>query len=136
MAHPTQEHPTPEMVAATALIDALAALRRAQQSVEVAMAYVQGRMPPREVKASAAVRTTSVQVLHALAQAPEPLTLQDIADAVIAIRRGEDEPKKHGGTRYQELCRTAIGRLARQGLVERVEPTSRDERMRFRRVGV
>lgn len=123
------------MVAGTALIDALAALRRAQQAIELALAHVQGQTPAREVKASAAVRTTSVQVMHALAQAPDPLTLQDIADAVVAIRRGEDEPKKRGGTRYQELCRTALARLVKQGLIERVEPNSRTERMRFRRAG-
>jgi hypothetical protein len=132
--HPTQEQPTGDMIAATALIDAMAALRKADQALQIALAHVQGRTPPREVKASAAVRTTSVQVMHALAQAPDPLTLQDIADFVVAIRRGEDEPKSHGGTRYQELCRTAIGRLAKQGLIERGEPTSKDQRMRFRRV--
>lgn len=133
MPHPTQEHPTSDMIAATALVDALAALRKAEQAVQIALAHVQGRTPPRDVKASAAVRTTSVQVLHALSQAPHPITLQDVADAVVSIRRGEDEPRKRGGTRYQELCRTALVRLIDRGLVERVEPATRTERMRFRR---
>jgi hypothetical protein len=131
MPHPTQEEPTGDMIAATALVDAMAALRKAQSALEIALAVVQARTPPREIKASAAVRTTSVQVLHALSQAPHPITLQDVADAVLAIRRGEDEPRRGGGTRYQELCRNALLRLIERGLVERVAPTLKTDRMRF-----
>lgn len=49
------------------------------------------------------------------------------------VRRGEDVPRRKGGTRYQEMCRTALGRLIERGLVERVEPSNRNERMRFQR---
>jgi hypothetical protein len=111
MAHPSQDAENPAIVAATSLVDALSALEAARNAVSAALAAVQGQTPARDIKASVAVRTTGVQVLHALAKSPEPLTLQEIADEVVAIRRSEDEPKPGGGTRYQEMCRTAIGRL-------------------------
>jgi hypothetical protein len=123
-----------EQVAATSLVDALAALRKAEAAVEKALALVQGQTPAADIKVGAAVRTTSVQVLAVLAQSPDPISLQDIADGVIAIRRGEDTPRLRGGTRYQEMCRNALIRLISQGVVKRVEPTSRTERMRFARV--
>jgi hypothetical protein len=64
------------------------------------------------------------------------MTLADIeiAEGVVAIRRGEDEPRVGGGTRYQEMCRSALLRLIERGLVARVEPTDRRGLMRFRRV--
>ena len=72
--------------------------------------------------------------MAALAAAGEPITLIDIADAVVALRRGEDEPRARGGTRYQEMCRSALLRLIERGLVERVPPTDKRGLMRFRRM--
>lgn len=122
--------------AAAALTDALVALRRAEQAVNEAMAYVASETPPAPPRHYAAKRTTGTQILSVLAAAGEPLTLIDIADGVVAMRRDEDEPKPQGGTRYQELCRTSIGRLIERGLVERVPPADKRGLMRFRRTAV
>lgn len=121
--------------AATALVDALAALSLAKQAVESAlhMLGAEGYDPP--TRQSAAVRTTGTQVLYALSESGEPLTLIDIADRVVALRRGEDEPRKGGGTRYQEMCRNALVRLIERGLVERVPAAEKRGMMRFRRAG-
>lgn len=119
--------------AASALIEALAALRKAEAAVNAALGLIGTTSPAPVTRASAAVRTTGTQVMAVLGAAGEPLTLIDIADGVCAIRRGEDEPKPRGGTRYQEMCRSAILRLIERGLVERVEPTDRRGMMRFQR---
>lgn len=74
--------------------------------------------------------------MSVLANSAGPITLIDIADGILAIRRGEDEPKIRGGTRYQEMCRSSLVRLIERGLVERVPPKSRDELMRFRRTNI
>jgi hypothetical protein len=120
--------------AATALVNALAALAQARREIEAALHCVgaEGYEPP--TRQSAAVRTTGTQVLYVLSSAAEPLALPDIADGVCALRRGEDEPKARGGTRYQEMCRTALARLIERGLVVRVEPTTKRGLMRFARV--
>jgi len=119
--------------AASALTDALAALRQAQAAVEVALGHVgaDGYEPP--TRHQVGQRTTGTQVLAVLASSSEPLTLPDIADAVVALRRGEDEPKRGGGTRYQEMARSSIARLIERGLVRRVEPADRRGFVRFER---
>jgi hypothetical protein len=119
--------------AASALVDALAALATATKAVNAALGEIQGGAPA-TTREAVAQRTTGTQVLAALATAGEPLTLQDVADAIVAIRRGEDEPRRGGGTRYQEMCRNALSRLIERGLVERVEPETKRGLMRFRRV--
>lgn len=119
--------------AASALVDALASLAKAQQAVNLALAHIGAGTPPPPTRKHAAVRTTGTQIMAVLAAAAEPLTLIDIADGVVAIRRDEDEPKKRGGTRYQELCRTSLSRLIDRGLVERVPPADKKGLMRFRR---
>jgi len=121
--------------ATAALIDALVALATARKAVEAALGQLgaEGYEPP--TRQGAATRTTGTQVLYALSEAAEPLTLIDIADAVCALRHGEDEPRKGGGTRYQEMCRSSLMRLIERGLVERVEPTDRKGMMRFKRSG-
>jgi hypothetical protein len=122
------------IAAASALVTALAALTQAKASVERALGILQSEAPPADgLKTGAAVRTTSVQILHALTQSSDPMSLAAIAESVVAIRRGEDQPKG-GGTRYQEMCRSSLKRLIAQGVVERVEPTSKHDLMRFRRV--
>jgi hypothetical protein len=134
MPHPSQDRDNHALAAASTLVDALAALEQAKKAVSAALSLIKGEMPAPDIKVSAAVRTTGVQVLHALAGSSEPMTLQDIADAIVAIRRGEDEPKPGGGTRYQEMCRTALGRLVERGVVRRIEPSSKSDRMRFERI--
>jgi hypothetical protein len=114
-----------------ALVDALSALARAEAAVQLALSMVGSDAPPVATRLGAAVRTTSTQVVSVLATASEPLELRDIADGVCAIRRGEDVPKGRGGTRYGEMCRTAISRLIERGMVVRVEPTDKNQRMRF-----
>jgi hypothetical protein len=122
--HPTQQDPTPEMAVASALVEAL---ERPAQSASLSRSgagVIQGRLPIQAAVAPAAVRTTGVQVMHVLGSAGSPLTLQDIADGVVAIRRDEDVPKARGGTRYQEMCRTALGRL-----IERVSLSASSRRI-------
>jgi hypothetical protein len=121
--------------AASALTDALVALRMAEQAINVALTAIGATSPKPDdnTRTKAAVRTTSTQVLAVLSSAGEPLSLIDVADGVVALRRGEDVPRKRGGTRYQEMCRTAIARLVARGLVERVPPTDRTSLMRFQR---
>jgi c-di-GMP-binding flagellar brake protein YcgR len=121
--------------AASVLIEALAALGAAKSAVEAALAALSaGQTYIPATRYTAAVRTTATQVLAILAENGQPMTLIDIADAVVALRRDEDEPKKRGGTRYQEMCRNAIVRLIERGLVRRVEPREKREKMRFERV--
>lgn len=118
----------------TALVEAMAHASKAMRLVEAALVALgtEGAAPPS--RAGAAVRTTSTQILAVMSRTLEPMTLIDIADGVVAIRRGEDEPKRGGGTRYQELCRTSLSRLVERGLVRRVPPTVGSQRMRFQRV--
>ena len=120
--------------AASALVDAIAALNKAKAAVEAALGTLgaDGYEPP--TRQQAAVRTTSTQILYALGEAREPLTLVDIADAVCAMRRGEDEPRHNGGTRYQEMCRSSLLRLIERGAVRRVPPANKEGLMRFARV--
>lgn len=122
--------------AASALIDALAALRKAEAAINAALAMIGTSSQVVTTRIGAAKRTTGTQILSVLANSAAPLTLIDIADGVVAIRRGEDEPRIGGGTRYQELCRSSLARLIQRGLVERVEPASRNELMRFRRTNI
>lgn len=122
--------------AASALIDALAALRKAEVAINAALALIGTSSQAAPTRVMAAKRTTGTQILSVLANSAGPLTLIDIADGILAIRRGEDEPKGRGGTRYQEMCRSSLVRLIERGLVERVPPKSRDEFMRFRRTNI
>jgi hypothetical protein len=118
---------------ATALVEALMALRKATDQINVAIAAIDsGYVPP--TRQMAAQRTTSTQIMAILAGTGEPMTLIDIADGVVALRRDEDTPKGRGGTRYQEMCRTALRRLIDRGLVGRVEPTDPRGLMRFQRI--
>lgn len=117
------------------LIEALAAVNQAKAQIEAALtAASAGLTHVPATRQSAAVRTTSTQVLAVLAEVGQPMTLIDIADAVVALRRDEDEPRKGGGTRYQEICRNALTRLIDRGLVRRVEPSERRGMMRFERM--
>jgi len=116
---------------ADALVDALAALTKAESAVTQALAALGADTHAPIASVSVAVRTTSTQVLSVLAQASGPLTLYDVADGVLAIRRGEDTPKRGGGTRYGEMCRTALARLIERGMVVRVEPAECSGRMRY-----
>lgn len=122
--------------AAAALIEALAALHKAEVAINTALSLIGTTSPAPVTRVSAAVRTTGTQVMAVLSAASEPLTLIDIADGVCAIRRGEDEPRARGGTRYQEMCRSSILRLIERGLVKRVEPTDKRGRMRFQRTTI
>lgn len=122
--------------AASALIDALAALRKAEAAINTALALIGTSSQAATTRVMAAKRTTGTQILSVLANSAGPLTLIDIADGILAIRRGEDEPKGRGGTRYQEMCRSSLARLIERGLVERVPPKNRDEFMRFRRTNI
>ena len=124
---------TTNITAATAITDALVALAQAERALNTALAAIGSDAPAIVSRTQAAVRTTGTQVLAVLAAAGDPLTLIDIADGVCAMRRGEDVPRKNGGTRYQEMCRTAITRLIDRGLVERVPPDDKRGLMRFRR---
>ena len=99
------------------------------------MEKIGGDTPPPITRFGAAVRTTSTQVVSVLAAASEPLELRDIADGVCAIRQGVDEAKGRGGTRYGEMCRTAITRLIERGIVVRVPPGDKQGRMRFALAG-
>ena len=121
--------------AASALLDALVALRQAEAAVNAALRLLGTGSPHPTDRKRITERTTSTQIRAVLAAASEPLTLIDIADGVLAIRRGEDEPKGRGGTRYQELCRSSLARLIEGRLVERVPPTDRTGFMRFRLTG-
>lgn len=121
------------IAAASALVDALAALRRATDAVNAALAQISSGLPVPNVRQPAAQRTTGTQILAILASAGGPLTLGEIADAVVALRRGEDEPKGRGGTRYGEMCRTSLSRLIERGLVVRVEPEDKRGFVRFAR---
>lgn len=116
---------------ADALVDALVALAKAEASVQLALSSMGQDAPPPVTRLGAAVRHTSTQVVSVLANACEPLELRDIADGVCAIRKGMDVPKGRGGTRYGEMCRTAITRLIERGVVTRVEPKDRASKMRF-----
>jgi hypothetical protein len=127
---------TDNLPAASALIEALAALRAAERAVNQALDLIGTTSPAPVTRVSAAVRTTGTQIIAVLAAAGEPLTLIDIADGVLALRRGEDQPRKRGGTVYQEMCRSSLARLIDRGLVERVPPAGRHDLMRFRRTGV
>jgi hypothetical protein len=122
-----------QLEAATALTEALAALVMAEQAINAALATLAVGSPETPTRRRVATRTTGTQIMSVLATAREPLALIDIADAVVALRRGEDEPRKGGGTRYQEMCRTALARLIDRGLVERVEPADKRGLMRFQR---
>jgi hypothetical protein len=124
---------TDNLPAASALIEALARLKQVEAAINAALDQIGTTSPPPVTRVSAAVRTTGTQIIAVLAAAAEPLTLIDIADGVLAIRRGEDEPRQRGGTRYQEMCRSSLARLIDRGLVERVDPSGRHELMRFRR---
>ena len=117
--------------AAGALLDALAAIRRAEAAINVALGLIGTGAPAPTTRLRVAERTTGTQVRAVLAAAGAPLTLVDIADGVLAIRRGEDEPKGRGGTRYQEMCRSSLARLIAAGLVERVPPEDGRGFMRF-----
>ena len=123
------------LAAANALIDALSALAMARDAVNAALLAVGADAPEPPTRQGAVVRTTSTQIMSVLAASSDPLTLIDIADGVCALRRGEDEPKKGGGTRYQEMCRTSLSRLIDRGLVARVPPASKTDLMRFKRSG-
>jgi hypothetical protein len=107
---------------ARALVEALAALRQAETAVNAALRLIEGEPAQVASRTGAAVRTTGVQILAVLAAHSQPLSLSEIADGVSSVRRDEDKPKRGGGTRYQELCRTSLHRLIARGLVERVEP--------------
>lgn len=120
---------------AAQLVEALAHLAKAQSTVNAVLLAMGTKTPPPTTREHAARRTTSLQILCVMADYAEPITLIDIADGVVAIRRGEDEPKKQGGTRYQEMCRTSLSRLIERGIVERVEPETKRGMMRFRRAG-
>lgn len=119
--------------AAAALTEALVALAEAERAINLALSAIGAAEPPPVTRQEVAVRTTSTQILSVLASSNLPLTLIDVADGVVAIRRGEDEPKKGGGTRYREMCRTALVRLIDRGLVERIPPPDKNGFMKFRR---
>lgn len=122
---------TTQQTAADALVDALSALAKAEAAVQLALSALGQDAPPPVTRLGAAQRTTSTQVMSILATASEPLDLRDISDGVCAIRQGVDVPRGRGGTRYGEMCRTAITRLIERGLVVRVEPANKMGRMRF-----
>jgi hypothetical protein len=124
------------ITAASALVEALSALHKAEQAINEALTAIGAEAPDPVTRQAVAVRTTGTQVLSVLSAASEPLTLIDIADGVVALRRGEDTPRPRGGTRYQEMCRTALHRLILRGLVRRVEPKDKRDLMRFERVTV
>jgi hypothetical protein len=124
------------ITAASALVEALSALHRAEQAINQALTAIGAEAPDPVTRQMVAVRTTGTQVLSVLSAASEPLTLIDIADGVVALRRGEDTPKPRGGTRYQEMCRTALQRLILRGLVRRIEPTNKRGLMKFERVAI
>lgn len=111
--------------AVSALTDALSALATAEKAINIALSCIGADAPAPCTRQDVAARTTSDQVLSVLSSAGGPLTLIDVADGVVALRRGEDEPRKHGGTRYQEICRTALMHLIMRGLVERIDPHDR-----------
>jgi hypothetical protein len=117
-----------------ALAKADAALAKAEAAVTLALSALGQEAPPPVTRLEVGARTTSTQVMTILARAGGPLTLVDIADGVVAIRRGKDTPKRRGGTRYQELCRTALTRLIDRGVVERVPPADNRGMMRFQRI--
>lgn len=119
--------------AASSLVTALAALKTAEAAIDAALANLRGNEGRVSTRQACAIRSTALQVLDVLTQAGEPLVLADIADGVVALRRGEDEIRKQGGTRYQEICRNAIKRLEKQKLIVRVPPTNKHELMRFAR---
>ena len=122
------------LTTANALIEALADIAKAKASIQAALDALKSDTPLiTATRQMAAQRTTGTQILAVLAQAGEPLTLTEIADSVVAVRRGEDEPRKNGGTRYQELCRASLVRLIDRGLAIRVEPTEKRGLMRFTR---
>jgi hypothetical protein len=116
------------------LVAALSDLASAQRRINAVLGALGSGSPPTPSRVSAAVRTTSTQILAVLSAAGEPLTLIDIADGVVALRRGEDEPRKGGGTRYQELARSSLARLVERNLVRRVPPAAKNELMKFERV--
>lgn len=123
-----------ELTVAAVLVEALAAISQAKAQIEAALAAASaGLTHVPATRRTAAVRTTSTQILTILAEIGQPTTLVDIADAVVALRRDEDEPRRGGGTRYQEMCRNALTRLIERGLVRRVEPTDRRGMMMFER---
>jgi hypothetical protein len=122
--------------ATSALIDALAALAKAEKAINLALAAIGLEAPKPPTRTQVAVRSSGAQILAILASAGEPITLIDIADGIVAMRRDEDEPRKRGGTRYQELARNALGRLIDRGLVERVPPPNRHGFMKFQRTTI
>lgn len=121
------------LFAASSLVDALSAIAKAEDAIHTALACIGATSSAPPDRKSVATRTTGTQILAVLAASQDPLTLIDIADGVVSIRRGEDTPRKNGGTRYQELCRAALQRLIDRRLVERVEPVGKTDLMRFRR---
>jgi hypothetical protein len=117
--------------AASALLDAIVALDRAKAAINTALRSIGTDEPLPTDRKRIGERTTGTQIRAVLAAASEPLTLIDIADGVLAIRRGEDEPKGRGGTRYQEMCRSSLARLIERGLVRRVPPPDKKGFVRF-----
>jgi hypothetical protein len=117
--------------AASALSDALVALRQAERAVESALASLAGE-PSKHRPIRPGQRTTTSQILTTLTKAGEPLTLAEIAAGVVAVRTGlQDAPRKNGGTVWQENCRKALSRLIEQGVVVRVPPADRTGFMTF-----
>ena len=110
---------------ASALVEALSALHKAEQAINEALTSIGAEAPVPMTREMVAVRTTETQVLAVLAAAAEPLTMIDIADGVVALRRGEDK-----------MCRTALMRLIFRGLVRGIKPTDKRGLMRFERVTI
>jgi hypothetical protein len=115
------------------LSEAETLLARATRMVAEAFAILAEDAPPAPPRQHAAVRTTSTQILRVLAEHGTPLTLVDIADGVAALRRSDDEPRKNGGTKYQEMCRSSLARMIEQGRIVRVPPPDRRGLMQFAR---
>ena len=115
--------------AASALVDALAALAQAEAAVQLALVSL-GQDTP----APGAVRpfhTTAGHIMAVLALAKEPLELRDIADRVCALKKDTDTPKSGGGTRYGELCRLSVTRQIERGRICQVAPAHPAGRPRF-----
>jgi hypothetical protein len=115
------------------IVEALASNAKARDLLNQALALcgIDPVDPPGRERV--AQRTTGTQIMAVLASHDGPMSLGEIADCVAGMRRGEDEPRKQGGTRYQEMCRTSIVRLIERGMVERVEPETKRGLMRFER---
>lgn len=107
----------PQTDPAAALTKALAAQVKAERAVRQACAAL----------SIAPGQGTRAQILAVLSSTDEPLSLPDIAAQVAAMRNDVDEPKKAtgrhfrgGSTRYTELCRGSLRRMADDGLVIQV----------------